>query len=132
MHLVVNNEALVATMGSWPSFHDAHVLSAALSGQTCRVTTHVFRSTDQVDADGYYVLVDHHLVELEMRDVSECSLPEDYDGDILFELTIQRDGDSTAVQLDSAVDPDRSWHVRCQAVAVTSVEPCDRSGKPAA
>ena len=53
-------ETVVAWFGYWPTFHDAEVLSIVLdrSGPST-VAVHVFESTSEVEADGYYRLIKH-------------------------------------------------------------------------
>lgn len=126
---VENRELLVEAMGAWPTFHDAHVLSASRDGERCEALLYVFRMTNQVDDRGYFVLTDHHRVSLAMIGVSECSLSANYESDILFELRIQGFGGNMTVEFDSVVD--QSWHVRCQKVRLSDVVPCGPGGEPA-
>jgi hypothetical protein len=124
---VENGELLVNAMGYWPSFHDAHVLSASLEGGRCEVLIYVFRMTDQVDDRGYFVLTGHHRVRLAMTGVAECTLPDGYDSDTLFELMIERAGEAVTVTFESVMDQD--WRVTCREVVLLDVTPCGPRGK---
>lgn len=126
---VVNRELLVDAMGSWPSFHDANVLSAFRDGDCCEAVIHVFRMTNSVDKQGYFVLKNHHRVTLLMTGVSECSLPDDYSGDCLFELLFQRVRGNLVITFSSVTDQD--WLVTCVEARLSSVVSCDPNGDPA-
>lgn len=110
-------------MGHWPSFHDSHVLSAAVEGDICRVTVFVFLMTDRVNDRGCFVLTNHHKVYFEMSGVTECSLGPTGDT-ILDELRVESAGEFQRVDFSSAIDPEEDWHVLCSKVRVTDVEPC--------
>ena len=125
-----NSGILVDALGDWPSFHDADVKQALRDGDVCRVSLHVFEITDQVRADGHLVLTKHHLVEIEMSDIEECTLPETYKSDSLFGLEAERVGDSVKVLFDSAIDPEFCWNVLCRRAEVVSVVACDKHGVP--
>lgn len=127
--LVANRELLVEAMGHWPSFHDAHVLSASIDGDCCKAILHVFQMTDQVDEQGYFVLTKHHRVLFTMTGVSKCSLPKDYQGDTLFGMSIERSGEAVTVAFDSACCPGNSWAVTCREVALSEVAPCGPRGE---
>ena len=127
--LVTNSHLLVQAMGFWPSFHDANLLSAVRGRDTCRALAHVHEPTSEVDANGYSVLRGHHLVTLEMLGVSECTLPRDFDGDVLDHLAAVRLGELIDVRFESVIDPDRCWHVICQEVAIRDVVPCGPHGE---
>jgi hypothetical protein len=87
-----NSDLLVNAMGRWPSFHDAKLKSVLRGGDFCRALLHVFQMTDKVDSKGYSVLTKHHLVTIEMSGIKECTLPENYDGDVLFGLSAESEG----------------------------------------
>lgn len=123
---IVGKELVVDALGYWPSFHDAHVLAAARKGDHCEVLLYVFHMTDQVDERGYFVLTKHHHVRLSMKGVSECSLPADYDGDILFELLFKNSRAAVTVIFSSVTDKD--WEVTCEEVEISDVAPCGPRG----
>ena len=83
--------------------------------------------TNDVDARGYFVLTKHHRVRLVMNGVSECSLPERYEGDILFELLFERSDGSVTATFSSVTD--QGWHATCREVVVSEVVPCGPGGE---
>ena len=123
---IENRELLESAMGGWPSFHDAQVLSVSYNGSQCDLLIHVFRMTDQIDHQGYFVLTDYHQVRLQMIGISTCTLPANYDGDTLFGLQIGADKDSITIELESVLG--QSWHIRCQRLKVSDVFPCGPHG----
>jgi hypothetical protein len=58
-----NHELLTRIFGTWPSFHDAEVLTVRLDrsgnsaddGPALEAAIHVFRMTSEIDSRGYYV-----------------------------------------------------------------------------
>jgi len=66
---------LLEWFGFWPSFHDAEILSISLnrSGES-RIEIYAFRMTDQIDADGYFVLDKDALVTFYLRDISNLKI----------------------------------------------------------
>jgi hypothetical protein len=125
-HLVEGSELLVAVMGYWPAFHDANVLRVERSGDTLTVVVHVFQMTSEVDARGHFVLTKHHLVTFELLGVIADTLPEKYDGDILFELAAERAEEGVVIAFVSVIGPEWSWQARCARVRIAALEP----GKP--
>ena len=117
-----NSAMLINAMGYWPSFHDANVVSASRAEHGFIITTHVFRTTDQIDAAGYFKLDRHHLVTLKMDGVQANSLPLDYAADCLGHLSFALVGDFIRVDFDSHMGFDGV--VICQKVAITDVIAC--------
>lgn len=71
---VKNSSALTSIFGTWPSFHDAEVLSMHFDrggddGPNLEARVHVFRMTSDVDERGYYVLTNHTLVTLRFSNI---------------------------------------------------------------
>ena len=126
--VIGQSQVLVDAMGFWPTFHDAHLLRARCVDGKCSVVLHVFEMTDEVDGAGYFILIKHHLVTLDLLDVSSSSMPEGYDGDILDSIEARRSDSGAVVEFESAVDPDRSWQVECREARISDVVPCDRRG----
>src|SRR5258706_9423784 len=130
-NLFGNTDVLVGAMGRWPSFHDARFKRGVRAGDTCSVSIHVFETTNKVGPHGSYEQTKHTLVTLQMCGVSECSLPEGYGGDVLFDLTAEHTGELIKVVFDSATDPNQSWWVVCRSPKVTDVMPCGARGERA-
>ena len=86
--------------------------------------------TDEVDAAGYFVLRNNVLVHLRFAGVENLKLDDFNQQNALFELTISKEeGAGRAFR----VVFDASWGVgaefSCDAVAVLSVQPCNKEGR---
>jgi hypothetical protein len=127
--VIANSRALIEAMGRWPSFHDAKLLRASRAGADCQVAVHVFEMTSEVDTEGYFVLINHHLVTLDMLDVISGDLPDDYDGDILDAIEARRCEGGVAVEFESVIDPGRSWQVVCREARISVVAASDSDGR---
>lgn len=123
-HLIEGSEHLVAAMGYWPAFHDAKVRRVKRNGDTLTVVVHVFQMTSEVDARGHFVLTKHHLVTFELLGVIADTLPERFDGDILFELAAERVEVGVLIVFESVIGPEWSWQARCARVRIAALEPC--------
>lgn len=119
-----NSDLLVGAVGHWPSFHDARITQGFRRGDACVVSIQVFETTTQVGPNGTYVQTKQNLVTLTMSAITECTLPDSYGGDVLFDLTAERRGELIRVSFDSATDPSRSWWVVCGAAEISAVVPC--------
>lgn len=73
--------------GFVPSFHDATLDKLTLSGGSGTISLRAFRTTSEVDADGYFVLDKHALVDIFLDDITGIIL----------------DGDATSIVLDLCV-----------------------------
>ena len=124
--LVKGGESLVAAMGYWPSFHDANVVDVSRVGDSFSVTVHLFTTTDQVDAAGYYVLENHHLVTILMSGVESNSLPSTYANDCLDRLSFQRAGDLLQVDFESHMD--QGGTILCSEAEIAGITPCSSTG----
>jgi hypothetical protein len=62
--------------GRFPSFHDAEVVGLTLDRERarCRVRVHAFQMTPEVDADGYYVCINHAVITFALGDVVSLEL----------------------------------------------------------
>lgn len=126
--VITSSRILIEAMGSWPTFHDAHLLRVERADDTLHIVVHAFVMTDDVDAKGYCVLAKHHLVSFELARVVRCTLPANYDGDTLFSLTAQRTDGGILVTFESAIDDDRSWQALCGEARIRGITPCDARG----
>ena len=124
--LVEKSELLVEAMGRWPSFHDAKVLGISRLQNSCVAIIHVFEMTREVDSQGYFILRNHHRVEMSMLGVQSDSLPRQYTSDVLSALAIRREGDLIRVDFESHLDNDGS--IVCERVRLLGVDPCDGDG----
>jgi hypothetical protein len=140
---ITGAERLVAAFGYWPSFHDAEVLwlrldrragGAGCYGPTLEALIHTFEITNEVGADGYYVLRHRVLIHLRFSDVVELRLDGFNHQNALMGLTLsdlrgrQMERVKWAVRFDSAFGVNASF--QCYAAEVVSVVPCDKTGEP--
>ena len=135
---IVGAEKLTSSFGYWPSFHDAEVVWMRLDrdktelglGPTLDAMIHAFEMTEEVDAAGYYVLRNHVLVHLRFAGVENLKLDGFNQQNALFGLTISK-AEAGSKNFRVAFDP--AWGVgaefSCTAVAVVSVQPCDKDGR---
>src|SRR5262245_37611856 len=140
---IAGAKQLLAVFGYWPSFHDAEVqwlrLDRRAHGQGCygptlEVLVHAFEMTNEVGADGHYVLRHHVLVHLRFEDAVGLRLDGFNYQNALMGLTVtdlqdrQMERVRWAVHFDSAFGVDASF--QCYAVEVVSVVPCSKAGEP--
>ena len=137
-------ELVTSVFGSWPSFHDAEVVSLRVErtstyqwGPRLLADVHVFEMTSEVDSRGYYVLRNHTLVSFQFDGVQDLELTGFNNQNAISELGIRG--------ISTAAFPDPSWHVlfdgvhgvtaefRCREVTVIAVRPWNAdTGAPAA
>ena len=86
---------LIKVFGHWPSFHDAEVVRFLLeraepfgAGPNVVADVHVFEMTDQVGADGAYVLRHHTLVSFRFAGADQVVLEEFNNQNVLWDLAI--------------------------------------------
>jgi hypothetical protein len=135
MATIENSEALTKVFGTWPSFHDAEVVSVVLDrqgqeeygGPTVDLVVHVFEMTSEVDNKGYYVLRHHTLVRFRFFQVVELFLEGFNHQNALFALDItdisgrQMELVRFSVKLHSSFGVGAEFE--CRAVCVISAEP---------
>jgi hypothetical protein len=81
--------ALIDWFGFVPTFHDATLEGLEMSDGATTLRLKAFRMTNEVDAEGYYVLDRHALVTISLSGVSGISLTGNASS-IIFELRIRR------------------------------------------
>jgi hypothetical protein len=96
-----NHESLVSRFGEWPSFHDAEVVWLRLdrAGPSVEVAIYVFRTPGQLDENGYFKRLDESIVQLRFSGVSELSISDLNEQNVLGGLTLQCDSDKVRVRL---------------------------------
>jgi hypothetical protein len=126
-----NHEAVVSFFGHWPSFHDANVPAYEAGADSISVTLHTWLMTDEVDANGYFVLRNHALVSFRFGSLQDVQMDAFRSGNILFGLEISPCSDPASfhVELDSVMDMSGSFSA-CSG-EVVSVIPCTSDGKAA-
>ena len=80
---------LVDWFGHVPRFHDANLLEVSLAsvGPSC-LRIHAFRTTNEVDDSGHYVLDRHAVVTITLETVTDVNLSDFNIRGIIFELVV--------------------------------------------
>jgi hypothetical protein len=129
-----NADRLTRVFGRWPSFHDAEILSIHLDrggqeGPTLEARIHVFETTSEVDAKGYFVLKSHTLVTLMFTGVTLEGMAWINGQNVLEDIEI--------TELASTGDDGRRFHIEfipsyglgaafeCKAAVVVEATPFD-------
>jgi hypothetical protein len=129
-------DRLRAVFGTWPSFHDAEVLSVHLDrrgddGPTFETTIHVFERTPEIDLTGHFVLRHHTLVTFRFSGVQLEGMAGINRQNVLEDLVI--------TELLPDENDGRRWRValvpvyglgatlECASAAVTDVRPVDHA-----
>ncbi|HEX4416131.1 MAG TPA: Imm50 family immunity protein, partial [Lacipirellulaceae bacterium] len=136
LEYIAGAEQLTKVFGYWPSFHDAEVLWIKLDrrGPIVESAVHVFEITNEIDADGCYVLRNHLLVHLRFNKVVEVAVKDFNHQNALMGLRLldlrsrQLEGIAWEVHFDPSWGLDATF--QCASVEVVSVTPCDRCGNP--
>jgi hypothetical protein len=77
--------------GYWPSFHDAEVISLHLNRQgSSSLRIHTWDTTKEVNEKGHYVLAKHVLVEIILETVSDLSLDDFSQQNVISGLNIEK------------------------------------------
>jgi hypothetical protein len=151
---IEDSQKITRIFGYWPTFHDAWIhelrLFAAdgkpwLPGSISPVlemVVHVFEMTNEVNEEGYFVLVKHTLAHFQFRNVEGLKLDDFSYQNAIFELIFgiepmsYRHGGGPVegpppnvltVTIDSSCG--LSGEFKCQSAAVISAEPCDENGQ---
>ena len=97
------------------------MLKVTRDADSCTASIHVFKMTDKVDANRYFILEKHHVVDIQMLGIISNTLPIDHSGDVLANLDITQSGDFLQIDFNSHLDQDGT--VLCKSVRVLSVTP---------
>jgi len=88
-------QELAEWFGSWPSFHDAEVLSVELNRTgPSKVSVHTWAITDKIDSRGFYVCERNCIVTFWIEDLSAVQLAHFNNQNALSDLDFyKKDGD---------------------------------------
>lgn len=101
--------------GFVPSFHDATMNGLEIANDSVAVSFNVFRMTDQVDAQGHFILDKHALITLHFDGVTGVFLKGDARSTV-FELGIRPVG-TTAITWETVEGPrPGDWEMRWESV----------------
>ena len=135
---VINGNRIVERFGTWPSFHDAEVISVFLSGHRpeqscCEMVIHAWLMTNRVDARGYYVLEKHSLVTFRFEELIASEFSNFNFQNCLSSLWIEEElfENEPVLRVQFPTNYGLEGSALCKCVVVKSVEPCDGSGHPA-
>lgn len=100
VHRFSGAQELVDWFGYFPSFHDWTMSEFNISDASARLVFNGFRMTDEVDAEGYFVLDRHAVVTVQLHQVSGlqmiyCPTP------ILSSLMVRQVSDEDLASSDS-------------------------------
>lgn len=89
---IPGGKSLLAWFGRVPRFHDAKLLEISFSGNRVGLLRiHAWNMTDEVDANGYFVLDKHAIITLALEGVSAINLTDfDMQPGIIFELEMTK------------------------------------------
>jgi len=120
--LVNNHAELVAVFGDWPSFHDAEVLSLILdrSERTLDVAFYVFRTSGEHNSAGQFIRSDEVLVRMRFYGISELSLFDFNEQNVLSDLSLIEESTEKRVRLHGLYGLSGSF--LCKAIEVCGVE----------
>lgn len=82
-------KAFIDWFEGWPSFHDAEVIELHLSRrESSWIKIHTWKSTTEVDAEGYFIAEKNVFVTIRMMDVQELELKGFSPQNVIFALGI--------------------------------------------
>lgn len=130
---------LIKVFGRWPSFHDAEVVRFLLertepfgAGPSIVADVHVFEMTNQIGADGAYVLTKDTLVSFRFVGVDQVEVEGFNNQNALWDLAIIDIRDRQLEDLKYEVHFASSYGLgarfMCRAVTIESVRPWDGGG----
>jgi len=135
---VINGNLIVERFGTWPSFHDAEVISVLLSGHrpkqpSCEMVVDGWMMTNKVDARGYYVSEKHSLVTFRFEELIASDFSNFNDQNCLSSLWIEEEPfqNESALRVQLPTNYGLEGSALCRRVVVASVQPCDENGQPA-
>ncbi|MGD0509122.1 MAG: Imm50 family immunity protein [Terriglobales bacterium] len=79
--------------GYWPDFHDAEIISLHLNRKgTSSLCVHAWDTTKEVDEKGHYVTAKHVVVEFIFENVSDLTLNDFSQQNVVSELDVEKIG----------------------------------------
>lgn len=135
---ITGADRLTDRFGGWPSFHDAEVLRLVLdrhgaNGPIAEMLVHTWLMTDNVDAQGHYVLEKHTLVRFLFEQVTSIEVAGFNHQNVLFGLDFSEETVEGERAFRVTLDPSYGLggSLVCGLVVVADVTPCDEHGQPA-
>lgn len=136
-HFVRNASLLEEVFGTWPSFHDAEVLSVQLdrTGEQAPILEtliHVFEMTTDLDSSGRYVLKNNTMVRFRFTRIALEMLRWFNRQNVLWDLAIERmespspEGQELEIEFSSSYGLEAVF--QCQTAEIVSVTPYEMRG----
>ena len=92
IELIAGAQELYDWFGYWPDFHDAEIIKFHLElGVPSSLVIHTWQMTNRVNAQGYYELTKHVIVEFVLDGISTLNLQDPWARSILLDLVIEKD-----------------------------------------
>ncbi|MFZ0320493.1 MAG: hypothetical protein WAL56_15330, partial [Candidatus Sulfotelmatobacter sp.] len=92
---IAGAQELYDWFGYWPGFHDAEILSFRLGiGEPSSLVVHTWEMTNKINAQGFYELTKHVVVEFALQDISNVNLGDLWERSIFS--TLAREKPNTA------------------------------------
>jgi len=129
-----NFQSVIDAFGYWPDFHDAPVLGFRVAPNLIELEIEGWEMTNEVDAQGFYILTKRHVIGFEFREIVSTELEQFIPENILFELSFstedfQRSHSCFTVGLDSAMGSDLCGQFTAKLGAVSYVRPSGSKSK---
>jgi len=116
--------------GSWPSFHDAEVLSIELNRTgPSKLRVHTFRITDKVDESGHHVCDKHCIVTFILNQITVSKLAHFNHQNALSDLGLHLENDEFVFDLAPAYGVEGSIRAREVAIELSPGLPEDSQYK---
>ncbi len=145
MAAIVGAERVTEIYGTWPAFHDAEVLRVRLDhdgarGAALEADIHVFAMTPELDAAGFYILRDHHVVTLRIDGLSGLDLrwfgPQNVISTLDIDEAADRDEPTVVWHVDFGSSLGMAATFQCAEITVTQLvamasSDAERGGRPA-
>lgn len=115
--------------GSWPSFHDAEIISLRLNRRgLSTLVVHTWEMTKDVDEKGYYILEKHVVVEFNMKEVAGLDLNGFNHQNVIFGLGIERTESGFRLTLDNCYGIAGELEAELTSIRLIPGKPEDASG----
>ena len=117
-NLAPGAEELITWFGSWPSFHDAEVLSIELrrSGLSS-LSVHAWEMTSDIDPQGFYVLRKHVVVTFSFDGISDLQLADFSSQNVISGLNLQQLDDGFELSMSPCYGV--SGYIRAKRISIS-------------
>ena len=89
--LIPGAAELYSWFGYWPSFHDAEIVSLTLNRSgVSKLQLYTYHMSAKTDAEGFFVLEKHVLVNFRMEEIVSLSLCDFSSQNVIFGLGLSR------------------------------------------